>query len=301
MKRMIVSSFIFLALVISVKAHANISLKTHSGPFCSAIVSWAELLESENPISSIVKCMDENAPVITTNLNKNKLVSQLKTLKTKCNYRGGLQIPEKFEIKLGDRLDEDFIEKSIAVTEQFHEQKIDIKMVRMLPMQLSCGQIKKALISNIKLESKNFFRWSIETDAAPIVLTGEFKVLKDVPVTKTNLSMGDRLSSADWMIEKRDVTFQNDVLSQAEEFEGRSLARGLTAGSMIRLQDLKREFLVEKNQMVKVKMGGTEFEITSMAIAESSGYQGDWIKLKNPDTQKSFTGVAIAKGLVEVR
>jgi flagella basal body P-ring formation protein FlgA len=296
-----VRSFILGSVVIGNVVNAGISLKASSGPFCSSSVSWVELLESDSSLPSVIKCMDEVAPVLTLGLNKTKLVSQLKYLKSKCNYKGSLQIPEKLEFKLNEHLDEEFIEKSIASLEQYREQKIEIKIVRMLPMPLACNQIKLALPSEIKIEGKNFFRWVLVTESASVTLSGEFKVIKEVPVLKSNLSMGDRISSEDWLSEKRDITFQHDVLSRAEEFEGRSLARGLVAGAIIRIQDLKREFLVEKNQMVKVKMGGAEFEITSMAIAESSGYQGDWIKLKNTDTQKSFTGIAVAKGLVEVR
>lgn len=295
------SSVFFFLFLMATGVHANIILKAKAGPFCSSRVSWAELFDFDSSLASTVACMDAASPVFTDGLSKNKLVSQLKNLKSKCNYKGGLQIPEKIEFILIDHLDEAFIEQSIAGIDYYREQKIEIKIVRMLPITLSCNQIKRALGSEIKIEGKNFFRWNFITETANITLTGEFKVLKEVPVLKTGLSMGARISSADWLVEKRDITFQNDVLNEAEVFEGRSLARGLVAGSMIRLQDLKREFLVEKNQMVKIEMGGVDFEITSMAIAESSGYQGDWIKLKNPDTLKSFTGVAIAKGIVEIR
>jgi flagella basal body P-ring formation protein FlgA len=294
-------------------AQAGISLKVKAGPFCSAKVSWMELLESDLQLDSIVQCLDEVAPVMTSDLTKTKLVSQLKNLKGKCKYRGSLQIPEKFEVTMGDRLSEEFIERSIASLPQYYENKLEIKIVRLLPIRIACHQIKMAKVREIKVEGKNFFRWTLPTEAGgekiiggtsdggTVTLTGEFKVEKEVAVLKSGLAIGDRVSSDDWQIEKRDITFQNDVLSKAEEFEGRSLARGLVAGSMIRVQDLKREFLVEKNQMVKVQMGGGDFEITAMAIAESSGYQGDWVKLRNPETSKTFTGVAIAKGLVEVR
>jgi flagella basal body P-ring formation protein FlgA len=235
------------------------------------------------------------------------LVSQLKNLKTQCHYNGSLQIPEKVEVKIGELIDEEFIEKSIASLAAFRNQKIEIKILRMIPLKLFCQQIKSALVSEIKIEGKNFFRWNLDFDGintsggTNITLSGEFKVMKDVPVLKAGLSIGDRISSEDWTLERRDITFQHDVLDRPDEFEGHSLLRGLISGSFIRLQDLKREFLVEKNQIVKIKMAGSEFEITSMAIAESSGFQGDWIKLKNPDTLKSFTGVAVSKGLVEIR
>jgi flagella basal body P-ring formation protein FlgA len=288
-------------------SNTTMSIKSSVGPFCSSNVSWTEMLDYEESLLSTVKCMDEVSPLKSLGLNKTRLVSQLKNLKTQCHYNGSLQIPEKVEVKIGELIDEEFIEKSIASLAAFRNQKIEIKILRMIPLKLFCQQIKSALVSEIKIEGKNFFRWNLDFDGintsggTNITLSGEFKVMKDVPVLKAGLSIGDRISSEDWTLERRDITFQHDVLDRPDEFEGHSLLRGLISGSFIRLQDLKREFLVEKNQIVKIKMAGSEFEITSMAIAESSGFQGDLIKLKNPDTLKSFTGVAVSKGLVEIR
>lgn len=300
MKNKIMGSLICL-LPLFVNSQSGVVVKSKIGPLCSASISWSEVLMEPSVREAWVTCLDKLQPLNTADINKNKLVGYLRQLKGKCALTGNMQIPEQLQVQREVHLSDEFIEYKLAQIPQYRDSQLEVKIVRRMPNTTSCDQIQMASIADIKIEGKNFFRWNLPTDTGSVAITGEFKLLKEVPVLKVGLGIGDRVSSEDWVTEKRDITFQSDVLLKAEDFEGRSLARGLVSGSVIRLADLKREFLVEKNQMVKVRMGGADFEISAMALAESSGYQGDWIKLKNPDSQKTFTGVAITKGVVEVR
>jgi flagella basal body P-ring formation protein FlgA len=280
---------------------SGVHIKAKIGPLCSKTLSWAEVLVAPEKNEKLISCLDQNILLPSSDLSRAKIVAHLKQVKAKCAWVGSLQIPEDLSILRGEHLNDDFLENQLSLLPQFFNHKVEVKMLRRNPISTSCDQIHVTNKSEIKIEGKNYFRWNLPIEGGSMSVTGEFKLLKEVPVLKVNLGIGDRISTDDWVLEKRDVTFQVDVLDKPEDFEGRSLARGLVSGSPIRWVDLKREFLVEKNQMAKVRMGGSDFEITATAMAESSGYQGDWIKLKNTDSQKSFTGVAVAKGVVEVR
>lgn len=302
-----------------------IQLKVAAGPFCLPQVDWTEIATFSSSEAKLIFCMNDKIPLKLSDLSKTQILQTLKKVKSDCGYKGNIQIPENLQWKTASVLNSEALEKIIlknflknammgeAAVESVKNnvsaeenalaqtQDVKIQVLHQSNDKIKCAELQTLDAKDLKFESKNFMRWNLLTQSGPLSLTAEFKVFKKIPVLKRNLSMGDRLSSEDWEWAEKDVTFNSSVLINPELFEGHALAKGMVAGQSISSHDLKREFLVEKSQMVKVRMSGADFEISSQAIADSSGYQGDWVKLKNLDTQKAFAGVVVGRGLVEVR
>ena len=81
------------------------------------------------------------------------------------------------------------------------------------------------------------------------------------------------------------------------------LLRDLPANTPLKMQDLKPATMVRRGQQVTVVVGGEGkgFLITVKAQAQQDGLRGEQIRLKNPESGRSFiavvTGVNMARGL----
>jgi flagella basal body P-ring formation protein FlgA len=132
-------------------------------------------------------------------------------------------------------------------------------------------------------------------------VSGTLTVMKSVPVTTRSLGAGERVSSEDFVMQDKDVTFANDIAANHVDFSASVLARSISSGQVLWRSVLKREFAVKSGEIVKVTAGSNDWEVTIDGIAQASGYIGDTVNVKIPRTQKLVSGLLTAKGVVEVR
>ena len=96
-----------------------------------------------------------------------------------------------------------------------------------------------------------------------------------------------------------DTRFVSDEKNMADS----ELLRDLPANTPLKMQDLKPATMVRRGQQVTVVVGGEGkgFLITVKAQAQQYGLRGEQIRLKNPESGRSFiavvTGVNMARGL----
>jgi flagella basal body P-ring formation protein FlgA len=129
---------------------------------------------------------------------------------------------------------------------------------------------------------------------------GQIKRYQSIPVLNRSVKMGDVITADLVTIEKREIINPREAIVTAEQISGMQAARYLNAGQVLTYNDLKKEQVMKKGQMVKAVAGQDYFEISISAQAEENGAIGDVIKIKNLDSQKVVAARVVDKGLVRI-
>jgi flagella basal body P-ring formation protein FlgA len=132
-------------------------------------------------------------------------------------------------------------------------------------------------------------------------VTGEFRVFQKIPVVLRNYGLNEKLDVHDLELRKKEITFSPGYVSKIDDLAGRTLSYPVSQGEPVQIRHKKPENTVEKGQIIQVQYQGNNFVVTSSAVAEQSGSVGDYVKIKNLDSQKTLSGVVLGKGLVEVQ
>jgi flagella basal body P-ring formation protein FlgA len=117
--------------------------------------------------------------------------------------------------------------------------------------------------------------------------------VRRVVVAKDVLRAGTVVSAA--RVRELDVVAQGldpQALASVREAENAEVVRDIAAGVPLRSYDLRRAVLVKQGQSVVLTVGqGSGFSITARVEALQDGKMGDQIRLKNPDSGRSLSGV----------
>lgn len=130
----------------------------------------------------------------------------------------------------------------------------------------------------------------------------QMKVFRSAMVLKRSVPLGQRIAVEDTELKESEVSFSKEtpiVLSQ--DLDGVMAARSLSAGHVIFPSDLKKLDAVKRGQALKLLTGTDDFEVMVSVTAEENGRIGDMVKVKNPDSGKSFSAVVTAPGLVRLQ
>lgn len=143
------------------------------------------------------------------------------------------------------------------------------------------------------------FNIPLRADNKTFWVTGTVKALKSVPVAVRNLSLGERVSEADFKMELRDITLANDGFP--ERLIGRQIGRAVPANEMITYANLAKEIAVKYGQAVKIVSENEWLQISMNGIAQEKGDIGDRIKVLNPSTKAVLSAVIESSGTVRVQ
>lgn len=132
-------------------------------------------------------------------------------------------------------------------------------------------------------------------------VNGVAKIHKKVPVVVRNMAFSERLAESDVTFEFRDVTYARDAVPAKEDLLGRKVKMTKAAGQILWQSDLAKEKAVSRGEWIKVSSTEGPLQISMMAQAESDGFVGDVVRLKGASSKQVITGVAVAKGSVELR
>lgn len=135
----------------------------------------------------------------------------------------------------------------------------------------------------------------------PAWVSGRVVLKKKVPVAKRVLQMGERVQSDDYRWEYRDISFSMDGVPQADELTGKRIKQGIRAGDVLWMNALEKEKAVRRGDLVQVRSGSDQWEVSLRVIAEGDAYIGDVINLKNPKTNSLLVGQVTGRGEVELR
>lgn len=280
--------------------------------FCGHNISWqaliaglsskeADCLDSLGPVRFEETASSSQHPTSGRELSRDQIVGQLRSMKAECLNEVELKIPARLNLRNENWLGQDALNPWII--EQLI-QTTSIKNVEIVKLQIpriDCGKVNQMRFGSFRVEGKNFFRLLISADEKNFVVTGEFRLFENLPVARRNLTQGDKINPADFESARKDVTFSPGYVGQIEEIAGRTLLYPVIKGEALQLRQLKAEVSVEKGQIVQIQLKGENFILSSSGVAEQSGAVGDFIKIKNVESQKVISGIILGKGLVEVQ
>jgi flagella basal body P-ring formation protein FlgA len=266
-------------------------------------------LETLNPLtlshlSSEPKAVNaglEAEVLIEQTLRRSRLVELLKKARTSCLRGRELVIPEQISFKVENVLGENLVSPWLLAQLQNHFVDKEPEIVRVQVPKISCAKVSQIQWGSFLLEGRNTFRFVIMVDGKSLGGSGEFKLFQSVPVAGRHLSPNEKIEPRDLTWQKRDVTFAQGYSQQIQDLQGRALNYPVSQGEPILLRHLKPENFIEKGQIIQVQYLGDNFVVSSSALAEQSGGMGDFVKIKNVESQKILSGVVTGKGIVEVQ
>ncbi len=132
-------------------------------------------------------------------------------------------------------------------------------------------------------------------------LNGELEIRQRVPVLTHSVYGGARLTPDDFKYEWRDVTYATDTTPDTSQIIGHQIAAMMNANQIIWRSSLIREKAVHYGQVVRVTTGSGAWQISMQAKTEQDGFVGDYVNLRNLETNKLISGRVVAPGVVEVQ
>lgn len=87
--------------------------------------------------------------------------------------------------------------------------------------------------------------------------------------------------------------------TELSELIGMTVKRNIKQGDLITRRNLENDYLVNKEQHIKLLINSASFSASVKAIALEDGLKGQLIKVKNLSSGKVVEGKTIAKGVVE--
>lgn len=117
-------------------------------------------------------------------------------------------------------------------------------------------------------------------------VSGQVRIFKRGLVAKRGLSAGESLQKTDFDFDYIEVTHQKHQLATLEDLQRLAPKRFISIREPLTLNDLRKVMIVQRGQMIKVNFGDGNFEIATQMKSEEAGGIGDWIRVKNPDSNK---------------
>ncbi|MGE0527348.1 MAG: flagellar basal body P-ring formation chaperone FlgA [Bdellovibrionales bacterium] len=137
--------------------------------------------------------------------------------------------------------------------------------------------------------------------SVPAWVSGRLITKRRVPVAKRVLAAQERIQAQDFTWELRDTTLSFDGIPTAEELIGKRVRQGLRADAILWRSLLEKEKAIQRGELVQVKSGDEDWEVSLNVIAQQDAYVGDVVSLRNPKTNSVLMGQVVARGEVELR
>lgn len=133
-------------------------------------------------------------------------------------------------------------------------------------------------------------------------LSGRAYRVAEVPVLTSRVLRGDIIKSTDikWVRLRADRV-QTDVLTHLDDLIGMTPKRGLRANVPVRVNDVQRPRLVEKNDLVTIVHHVPNMILTAQGKALQHGADGDIVQIKNAQSTQVIEAEVIGPGRVAVR
>lgn len=120
-------------------------------------------------------------------------------------------------------------------------------------------------------------------------------------VAKRNLPAGHRLAPDDFKpVHGPKGRMAGELAADPGQWAGQELARPLSEGQPLRLNNWRVLTVIRRGMEVQVKILGKGFEITSSGVALTDAAQGASLQVRGKDG-KTFQALAVAEGWAEIR
>ena len=159
-----------------------------------------------------------------------------------------------------------------------------------------------AMDLNIDLSKKNVMIpvFGTKNPSSKGWIVAELKRYQKVPVLSQSVKVGDVITEEMLTVEKREMVNVRDTYQSVQALVGMQATRFLNAGQLVQFNDVKKEQVVKRGQMVKAIVGNDSFEVAISAEVQEAGATGEVVKVKNLDSQKVFAAKVIERGVVRI-
>jgi flagella basal body P-ring formation protein FlgA len=135
----------------------------------------------------------------------------------------------------------------------------------------------------------------------PLRLSGTAFETVEVATLARALARGDVVRASDVVMERRPKSEVNgDIAETADRIVGMALRRAARAGQLLRMTDLMRPELVQRNDTVMAIFEAPGIMLTSRAKALESGAEGDLISVVNLQSKRTVQATVTGPGTVTV-
>lgn len=139
-------------------------------------------------------------------------------------------------------------------------------------------------------------------------LIGEYAVpfkahlYADVFYVQSDLQAGEIASLSDFNVRRADLLVESSAIpADPKILERHEYSRNLNSGRALQWGDLKVRSVIRKGEMVEVFARSGLLAISTRAVARQDGAEGDFIVLRNLDSNKEFSGLVVAENQVQVK
>ena len=142
-----------------------------------------------------------------------------------------------------------------------------------------------------------------EVSSAPTKLrfTGLAIETVEAAVLTRNVERSDLIKSSDVVVERRPKAEVGSDAANRERAVGMQMRHPMRAGQPLRVADLVKPDLVQRDQSVTLIYQTAGLYITSRAKALDNGTEGDVISVLNPQSKRTVTGVVTGRGQVTIQ
>lgn len=132
-------------------------------------------------------------------------------------------------------------------------------------------------------------------------ITGRVFPLMRVPVLAHPMSRGDIIGDSDvkWQEVRVDLA-RRDVVTDLDHLIGQEPRVPLRADAPLRIADLRRPMLVERNSLVTVVLRTANMSLTTQGRVQEAGGKGDIVHITNPHSKRTVEAVVEGPNLVSV-
>ncbi len=133
-------------------------------------------------------------------------------------------------------------------------------------------------------------------------VSGMANKLQNMPILSRKILPGDIIQATDIIWKETPVNrIQRNMVQAAHNMVGMTVKRPITAGVLVRQNDVMRPIAVKKGSSVSVnlKAGGLQLTMTGRALEH--GGIGDVIRIKNTASNRTFEATIISKGKAVVQ
>jgi flagella basal body P-ring formation protein FlgA len=135
----------------------------------------------------------------------------------------------------------------------------------------------------------------------PLRFTGTAFETVEVATLLRPIERGGVVRANDVVMERRPKTEAGtDIADSSERVVGMAARRAMRAGQTLRMSDLSRPELVQRNENVTVIFEVPGIMLTSRAKALEAGAEGDLINVLNPQSKRTIQGVVTGPSTITV-
>lgn len=132
-------------------------------------------------------------------------------------------------------------------------------------------------------------------------LAVQIHIFREVAVLARGVSAGQKLTAADISLVRHDIGgLSKDFLTAADTLPGMELRRTLRAGTVLSRDMLALPVLVERGQLVTIRVQRPGLRIEMKGTALDAGSAGERIRVRNDSSQKILSATVIESGLVQI-